>query len=257
MKTFLTILLCLLGWTIQAEELPQPLSPRQLVHDYTRLFTAKQQATLEQHLQRFHDTTSTQIAVAVVPTLQGMAANSYAQQLAEKWGIGQKGKDNGILIVIKPKSQREKGEVAIAVGYGLEGVVPDAIASRIIRNEMIPSFQQGDYYTGTIKAIGILMQLSAGEFTAEQYAKKGKSGSGFSFFLLFFIFFLLPLFLRRRRGYTTGSHGTSQVPPIIIGGWGSGRGSDFGSFSSGSGTFGGFGGFGGGSFGGGGASGSW
>ena len=81
MKTLLTILLCLLGWTIQAEELPQPLSPRQLVHDYTRLFTAKQQATLEQHLRRFHDTTSTQIAVAVVPTLQGMSANSYAQQL--------------------------------------------------------------------------------------------------------------------------------------------------------------------------------
>ena len=118
MKALLTLLLFLAGWTAQAEELPKPLSPRQLVHDFTHLFSAKQQAVLEQKLRSFSDSTSTQIAVAVVPTLQGIEANSYAQQLAEKWGIGQKGKDNGVLIVIKPKSRREKGEVAISVGYG-------------------------------------------------------------------------------------------------------------------------------------------
>lgn len=255
MKFIYTLLLLMFTWHLPAQELPKPISNRQMVHDFTGLFSPQQQAVLEQQLRTFHDTTSTQIAVAVVSSLQGMEPNSYAQQLAEKWGIGQRGKDNGILIVIKPKTQQEKGQVAIAVGYGLEGVVPDAIAARIIRNEMIPEFQQNDYYRGTLKAALVLMQLTAGEFTAQEYAKKGEGQSGFPLSLLFLLFFFL-LFIRRRRGYTTGSRGDT-VPPIFIGGWGSSRGSDFDSFSSGSGNFGGFGGFGGGSFGGGGASGSW
>ena len=76
---------------------------------------------------------------------QGYDINDYAARLGEKWGVGQKGKDNGIVILIKPKSGREKGEVAISVGYGLEGVVPDITASRIIRNEIIPAFQADNY----------------------------------------------------------------------------------------------------------------
>ena len=250
----LILLLLLFSWEIQAQNLPQPQNSRQLVHDFTNLFTKEQRTQLEKQLRLFSDSTSTQIAIAVVSSLQGMESNAYAQQLAEKWGIGQKGKDNGILIVIKPKTLRENGQVAIAVGYGLEGVVPDAIASRIIRNEMIPFFKQNDYYRGTFKAIHILMQLTASEYSAEQYAKKNTVHSGISLFIPFLIFFLLPLFLRRRRGYTTDSKGYQTPPPFFIGGWPSGRGTDFGSFSSGSGTFGGFG---GGSFGGGGASGSW
>lgn len=254
MKWRFTLFLLLLVWGTQAQEFPQPIPNQQFVHDFIGLFTKQQQTAIEQQLRRFNDSTSTQIALAVVSDLQGMDPNSYAQQLAEKWGIGQKSKDNGILIVIKPKTQRGNGQVAIAVGYGLEGVVPDAIASRIIRNEMIPAFQQGDYYTGTVKAIQTLTKLTAGEFTAEQYARKGKQSPRIPFFLPLLIFFLLPLFLHRHKGYTTGSRGSHTVPPIFIGGWGIGRNSDFGSFSSGSGSFGGFG---GGGFGGGGASGSW
>lgn len=247
MKLRCTLFLLLFSWILQAQEFPKPLSSSQLVHDFVGLFTPQQQLFLEQQLQNFNDTTSTQIAIAIVSSLLELEPNSYAQQLAEKWGIGQKGKDNGILIVIKPKTLRENGQVAIAVGYGLEGVVPDAIASRIIRNEMIPAFQHNDYYGGVFKATQVLMKLTAGEFTAQQYAK---NRSGFPIFFLFFIFFLLPIFLRRQKGYTAGSRGYTTVPPIIIGG----RDTDFGSFSSGSGSFGGFG---GGSFGGGGASGSW
>ena len=81
--------------------------------------------------------------MVTVPSLNGHDINDYAARLGEKWGIGQKGKDNGIVILIKPKSGREKGEVAISVGYGLEGVVPDVTASRIIRNEIrFPLFKQ-------------------------------------------------------------------------------------------------------------------
>ena len=98
------------------------------------------------------------------------------------------------------------------------------------------------------------MQLTGGEFTAEQYARKGENDTGAWIILPLLIVFLVPLLLRRRKGYTTGSHGDNGFPPIFFGGIGSSRGSNFGSFSSGSGSFGGFG---GGSFGGGGASGSW
>lgn len=254
MKYILSIaflFLCL--FNISAQDFPEPMRPRRMVNDFTQMFSPQQANVLEQKLRHFNDTSSTQIAVVTVPSLQGYDPNDYAQRLAEKWGIGQKGKDNGILVLIKPKSQREKGQLAIAVGYGLEGVVPDAIASRIIRNEIIPQFQQNNYYAGVNKATDVLMKLTGGEFTAEQYARQGKNDTGAWIILPFLMVFLVPLFVRRRRGYTTGSRGTGGVPPIFFGGFGGGRG-NFGSFSSGGGSFGGFG---GGGFGGGGASGSW
>lgn len=251
---FLTLWLLLFSITIQAQEFPDPLRPRRIVNDLAGMFTPREANSLEQKLRHFNDTSSSQIAIATVSSLHGYAPNDYAQRLAEKWGVGQKGKDNGILILLKPKTRSEKGQIAIAVGYGLEGVVPDAIASRIIRNEIIPAFQQGNYYKGIDRATTILMRLSGGEFTAEQYAEGGIDAGWI--LLPFLIVFLVPLFVRRRHGYTAGSHGSnngSGFPPIFFGGFGGGS-SSFGSFSSGSGSFGGFG---GGSFGGGGASGSW
>lgn len=246
---FLLFILSVAG---RAQDFPSPMQPKRIVNDFTGTFSPQQTAALERKLRNFNDTSSTQIAVVTVPTIQGYDPNDYAQQLAEKWGIGQKGKDNGVLVLVKPKTSKERGEVAIAVGYGLEGVIPDAIASRIIRNEMIPAFQQGDYYTGVNKATDILMKLSAGEFTANQYAQKGKDDTAGWIFLPFVIVFLVPLLLRKKRGFNSNDHhrGGGGFPPIFFGG----GGSSFGSFSSGSGSFGGFG---GGGFGGGGASASW
>ena len=247
-----------LFWTLclQAQDFPEPMRPRRIVNDFTQLFSPQQQRMLEEKLRHFNDTSSTQIAVVTVASLDGYEPSDYAQRLAEKWGVGQRGKDNGLLVLVKPKTSTERGEVAIAVGYGLEGVIPDVVASRIIRNEMIPEFQQNHYFEGVCRATDVLMQLAAGEFTTEQYVhKKDRQGGGsglFSFFVL--LFFLSILLFRRRRGYTTGSHGNGGIPPIFFGGFGGGRGGDFGSFSSGGGSFGGFG---GGGFGGGGASGSW
>lgn len=255
LKGILALLLLCMTFTAPAQEFPEPMQPRRLVNDFAGMFSAQEGNRLEQKLRRFNDTTSTQIAIATVASLHGYAPNDYAQRLAEQWGVGQKGKDNGILIVLKPKTRQEAGQIAITVGYGLEGVVPDAIASRIIRNEIIPAFQQGAYFTGIDRATNILMKLTSGEFTAEQYAKQGGRGIGWFFVPFILIIFLAPLFRRHRNTYTAdnrGSHG-DFFPPIFFGGFGSG-GSSFGSFSSGSGTFGGFG---GGGFGGGGASGEW
>lgn len=251
MRTFLFLLSLFIGGGLLGQDFPEPMQPRRIVNDFTGMFSPQQQAALERKLRNFNDTSSTQIAVATVPSLHGYAPNDYAQRLAEKWGVGQKGKDNGILMLIKPKTQDEKGQVAIAVGYGLEGVVPDAIASRIIRNEVIPSFQNGQYYNGVDKATNVLMALTGGEYTADQYARREGEGNGLVWLLIpFGIIFLLPWFMKRKHGYTTGSNGRTGggVPPIFWGG-GLGRGGGFGG--------GGFGGFGGGSFGGGGASGSW
>lgn len=254
MKYIFTIIAALLlSIGLMAQDFPEPMQPRRIVNDFTGMFSTGQTEALEQKLRNFNDTSSTQIAVVTVPSLEGYDPNDYAQRLAEKWGIGQKGKDNGILLLVKPKSGREKGQVAIAVGYGLEGVVPDAIASRIIRNEIIPQFQNGNYFAGINNATNVLIKITGGEYTADQYARKGDKGGATWIIFPLLIVFLLPMFVRKHRGYTTGSHGGSGVPPFFIGGLGGSSGG-FGSFSSGSGSFGGFG---GGGFGGGGSSGSW
>ena len=235
-RSVLIFFICITSF-LQAQDLPEPMRPKRIVNDFTQLFSPQQQQALEQKLRYFNDTSSTQIAIVTVPTLQGYAPSDYAQRLAEKWGVGQKGKDNGVLLLIKPKSRTEKGQVAIAVGYGLEGVIPDAIASRIIRNEIIPEFQQNNYYRGINRATDVLMQLAGGEFTAEQYARKNGNGSAEVIIIPILILFLLPLFFRRKKGYTTGSHGSGGIPPIFFGGFGGGS-SNFGSFSGGSGSFG-------------------
>ena len=121
-RSVLIFFICITSF-LQAQDLPEPMRPKRIVNDFTQLFSPQQQQALEQKLRNFNDTSSTQIAIVTVPTLQGYAPSDYAQRLAEKWGVGQKGKDNGVLLLIKPKSRTEEGQVAIAVGYGLEGVI--------------------------------------------------------------------------------------------------------------------------------------
>ena len=180
LKTVLAAFFLLLACMASAQEFPAPMQPRRLVNDFTGMFSSQETARLEQKLRRFNDTTSTQIAIAVVPSLHGYAPNDYAQRLAEQWGIGQQGKDNGILILLKPKTRDASGQVAIAVGYGLEGVVPDAIASRIIRNEVIPAFQQGAYYAGIDRATTVLMQLTGVAAAAASAGSSSPSSSSSS-----------------------------------------------------------------------------
>ncbi len=250
--------LLLLGWLIagltgHTQNLPDPVSPPRMVNDLAGLFSAGESEALERKLRIFNDTSSTQIAVATVATLDGYDPDDYAQRLAEKWGVGQKGKDNGVLVLVKPKSNREKGEVAIAVGYGLEGVIPDALASRIIRNEIIPEFQAGNYYKGVDRAVSALIRLSSGEFTADRHAEEKGAGLLIWIGIIILVIILGSIFSKNRgNGSTTSRTGTTGAPFIFFGG--GGRGGGFGSFSRGGG---GFGGFGGGGFGGGGASGSW
>lgn len=243
-----------------AQDFPERPVPPRLVNDFTGFLKPDEQARLETKLEQFARETSTQIAIVIVPGLHGYDKADYAQRLAEKWGIGQKGKNNGMLILVKPKKGNEKGEVFIATGYGVEGAVPDAIAKRIVEFEIIPEFKKGRYYAGLDKATSRLMELTRGEYTADQYyqaTRKKESGGGALVAILLFALFFFTIFGNRRRSrHSVIGKNVPFWTLFFLGGSRMGGG-HFNNFSSGSGSFGGFGGFGGGSFGGGGAGGSW
>jgi len=252
-------------------QLPERPNPPKLVNDLAGMLQPNERANLEQELVNFDNQTTNQIAIVTIKDLGGQDISSYAINLATKWSIGNKGKNNGILILIKPKNET-KGGVFIATGYGLESVVPDALAKRIVQVEIIPKFVKGDYFGGISAATKTLMSLTKGEFTADQYyAKHNKKKSNNSAYLFFAIVALIALIAissarsKRNNQYRNGSAVTEGLPWwLLLTMMGSGnRGGSFGDFSSGSGGFGGgnsdndFGGFGGGDFGGGGAGGSW
>jgi uncharacterized protein len=255
------LILAIFAGGLFAQDFPEPMKPPRLVNDFTGLLDARDASALENQLLSFYNKTSTQIYVVTVPTLQGYDPNDYTTQLAEKWGVGTKGKDNGVMILIKPKTADERGEVYIAVGYGLEGVLTDLQANRIVQLEVLPRFRQGNYAGGIEAAVDVIMKITEGEFTADQYLKQRtqkKAGSVIPLIIMIILFSIF--FGGRSRMNRHQSFGGSLPFWLLLGMMGRGNGGSFGGFSSGGGFGGGFGGFGGGgggSFGGGGAGGSW
>jgi len=259
------IILCVFSTNlIFGQEFPERPVPPRLVNDFAGMLKPDEIRYLEQKLVAFNDSTSTQIAIVVVPTLNGYAPADYAQRLAENWGIGQKGKDNGILILIQPKTGDSRGEVSMAQGYGLEGAIPDLTCIDIIDNEILPAFRNNNFLGGLDKGTSTLMSLARGEFTASEYdAKKGrKSGGEMPLFpVIIIVVVIIALMKGKSGGSNSRNISTGGLPLwLLLASMNSGRGShggSWGGFSGGGGGGGGFGGFGGGSFGGGGASGSW
>lgn len=213
---------------------------------------------LSQKLAAYSQANGTQLVVVTLPTLNGYPIDDYGYQLGRHWGIGQKGKNNGVLLIVDAGEK----QVRIEVGYGLEGTLTDAQSFLIIHNIIRPRFRQGDYAGGiTAGSDAILSVLGGKQLAVEQQQVRDKGGTGFFMFLVL-IFVLLPL-LRAMLG-----RGGSGYPGRMGGGWlgwlllgmlsgggGGGRGGGFGGggFGGGGGGFSG----GGGSFGGGGASGGW
>ena len=255
----LTIIIPLL---VTAQEIPPRPEPPRLVNDLANVLSKDQEKYLEQKLRKFNDTTSNQIVILTVKSLNGYDKADYAFRVGEKWGVGQKKFDNGIVILIKPKyGERDRGQAFIAVGYGLEPAIPDVIARRIVSHEMIPYFKQNNYFVGLNKATDVLMKLASGEISSKAYAKQTEESKWVAlipFIILLLIFLLIRI--SDSKSYSISKKGsTSLWTAFIIGNMmGGGRsGSGFGSSGFGGGGFGGFGGFGGGSCGGGGAGGSW
>lgn len=246
------VVLCsvlLLSQEVVAQQLPDPMTPPRLVNDFAGLLSTQEQQALEQKLTDFDRETSTQIVVVTVKDLDGYAPGDYAQRLHDQWGVGSKGKNNGVVILVKPSMPGSRGEAYISVGYGLEGVIPDITAGRILDQELIPQFRQGKMYAGLDQATTVLMQLSKGEFTADQYAEKGGGSLVIVLIVVLVLIFMSAIGRKGGRGGNGNQHGGGWIPPIILGGGGHrGGGGGFG---------GGFGGFGGGLSGGGGAGRSW
>ncbi len=235
-----------------------------LVVDNANVFSTQQKAALTQKLNNFNAQTSTQVLVYTTDDLQGYDVADFAQRLGQGWQVGQKGFDNGIVIVYKPKQLNSPGRVTIQTGYGIEPLIPDATANRIIDVEMIPMFKSGNIYQGIDKAVDICISLTKGEFKAKEYNQRNSgSQAGAIIILIVFLITFFSIFGSSRKGRYYNAGTRSNLPLLIaLLGLGSSRSSNsgWGNFTSGSGGFGGggsFGGFGGGSFGGGGASGSW
>ena len=237
-----------------AQNIPARPNPPRLVNDFANILTDEQVQTLENKLVQFNDTTSTQICVVTITSLDGTTSNDYAQQLGEKWGVGNK-EDNGVVILVKPKTEEESGDVAIQVGYGLESYIPDATAKYIIDLEMIPDFRENDYYKGINNGCDAIIGFATGAYSSDKYEKLEKKASRLAAGIVLFIFGIIILrivllIINRSDSGSSRRSGRRNYG----GGYGGGSSSWGGGSSSSSG---GFGGFGGGHFGGGGASGKW
>ncbi|MDE5732078.1 MAG: TPM domain-containing protein [Bacteroidales bacterium] len=235
--------------SVNSSAIPGKPVPERLVNDFAGLFTASETAALERVLTAFDDSTSNQIAVVTVNDLEGYEPAEYATRIGIGWQVGSKDFNNGIVILVKPKDS-SPGKVFIAVGYGLEGAIPDAYAKRIIDSEMIPRFAANDYFGGVSAGCAVLMKLASGEIS-EPRGHEDEDIPWQIGLVLALLFVIIILWIAKKNGGDGPNRGRRRViytGPIITGrghGFGGGHGS------------GGFGGFGGGSFGGGGAGGSW
>jgi uncharacterized protein len=241
----------------RAAATPEPQFPALTgrVVDDAHILSPEETANLTAQLAGLEAKTSRQLVVVTLPSLQGYDIADYGYQLLRHWGIGQKGLDNGAILIVAPSEHK----VRIEVGYGLEPILPDALCSQILQEKVLPAFRGGDMAAGVSAGVSALIdQLSLDPTRAEQKAAAAdqnvrpvyyRHGSGLGRLvpILLLVFIFSAVF--RRRG------GAGWLLPFLFlgggGGWGGGRDDGFGG--------GGFGGFsgGGGSGGGGGASGGW
>jgi uncharacterized protein len=229
-------------------------SPATLVTDLAGVLSPEQKQALENKLVAIDDSSSNQIAVVIITSLDGYPKEEYATKLFRDWGIGNKKTNNGILLLIAVNDR----QIRIEVGYGLEGAIPDITALNIIDNDIKPAFKAGNYYEGIDQATDNIAKAAVGEYKVAK-AKKSKSKSRVSggFLIILIIIFVILRSGRGGGGSNIGGGGFSDVATGMLLGsllGGGGRHGGGGGFGGGGG---GFGGFGGGSSGGGGAGGSW
>jgi uncharacterized protein len=247
MKKILVIVGLLFSFCVSAQidkAIPKKPNPSKLVNDFTNTLTSYQIDALENKLVAFDDSSSNQVVVVILNTTGDYTATDFAFQIGREWGVGNKDKNNGIVLLVA----KDDRKLAIQVGYGLEGALPDVTAKRIIENEIKPNFKENNYYRGIDQGIDAIIKATKGEYKAPaNYGSKKKKGLGVSTIIIIIIILIV---IFSGAGPGTGTY----VSRGGFGGWSGGGGSGW---SGGGSSGGGFGGFGGGSFGGGGSSGSW
>jgi len=236
-----------------------PSALTEYVTDNTGTLTAEQSLSLRKKLRGFYDSTSTQIVVYMIPSLNGEPIEEVALNIAVKNKIGRKGSNNGVLLLIAKNDRK----LRIEVGYGLEGALTDALSKLIIKNEISPSFKTGDYYTGIEKGVNAIISAVRGEYNANVNADYKKDNTPDLTWLavvvpvgLFFLIIILAVVFGRKSGsggYISGSeYSSSSYSSSDSSSYSSSDSYSSSSSSSDSGFSGG-----GGDFGGGGASGDW
>lgn len=239
----------LVAFTLSAQ-VPDAPNPPKLVNDFAGIFTAGQVQELEDSLELFARATSNQVVVVTVRDLGGMDRMQFAYEIGQKWGVGGKKFNNGVVLLVKPKDST-RGETFIATGYGVEGALPDGTCKLIIEREMIPQFKEGDYYGGVNAALKVIKPILAKEYSYKQYEDDSDASPWWAVIPIIVIMAIVLIGLISGKGGKNGNSGTMGGGGFFIGGI------PFGGGSGSSGGGGGFGGFGGGGFGGGGAGGSW
>jgi len=227
---------------ISSASFAQPEVPKlnNWANDFTSTLSPRELQQLNLRLKTYEDSTTNQLVSVMIASLEGYPLEEYSYEVAEKNKIGTKEKSNGVLLLVVKNDRKMR----IEVGYGLEGVLPDALSNSIIRNEIAPYFKKNEYYAGINSGIDAIIAAIGGEYKSDFKDKPEDIGVSSIIILFFLIFIIFSFFNKSRRIGGSGGY-------IYHGGsWGSG------SFGGGSGGFGGFSG-GGGSFGGGGSSGSW
>ena len=254
------LLLCITVLPAVAQ-VPERPNPPRLVNDFAGILGDCQ--WLEDSLERIAMETSNQICVVTMNDFGGYHKAEMAYTIGERWGVGKKDKDNGVVILIKPKTEESPGEAFIAPGFGLEGAITDVSSNRIVEKEMIPHFKDNDYLGGVWAGVQVVRDLATGEYNEKDYAQEDDSEALFGL-IMFILIFALFMYMAHKSNQgnngnrNNGDTGTWGGPIIFTSGndWGRG-GSSWGGGGGWSGGGGGWGGFGGGSFGGGGGGGSW
>ena len=266
-KVFLLFLLFAGFHAAFSQKIESRPNPPQAVNDFANMLAPFQKQALEQKLRNYNDSTSSAIVIITVPDLQGYDIAEVALKYLRDWGIGVKGKNNGVVILVSKNDHKAR----IETGYGMEGVLPDILAKQIIDERMIPFFKNNDYYAGLNNAVDAIIQAAAGEYKADPNTEKDNNATAGKIIPLIIIFLVIVFLFSGKGGGGGGSYMSRKgsrsflgrvLPWFLLGNMlgGSGRGGGgFGGGGFGGGGFGGggFGGFGGGSGGGGGASGGW
>ena len=240
-RIFVFIFLFLLPSLIWAQR-SIPEHNGQWVHDEAHVLSPGTIVDIERILKAERDSTTNQIAILIIPSTDGEILEEYSMKVAEKWKIGRKDRDNGVLWLISIGDRTSR----IEVGEGLEGVLTDVMASRINRNEVIPHFRQGDYDGGVKAGLMAIIKTIKGEYVNTDPPQRKRSRSPYTTLI---VIILIVIFAMSRRGGGGGGGGLWILGSLL----GSGMGRSSGSWNSGGGSdYGG-----GGSFGGGGSSDSW
>lgn len=250
---FFAILLLLhnIGWA--QFDIPNKPSFIPPIIDSTKTLSNSELKNLESKLIKYSDSTSTEIFIMIVNTTHGQEISRYATDLGQKWKIGQKGKDNGIVILIS-KNERQ---TTIQTGYGIEHLLTDALSRRIIDTEINSYFKKGQFYNGLNNGLDVIFQVLVGEYSNQ----KTDNNSPLPLLIFLIVFIIIIILASKNKNNRNGGNGPGSFRGpdlgdiIILSRMGRNSGGFGGGFGSSGGGFGGFGG--GGSFGGGGATGSW